>query len=265
MELFRQGQLTAAIEAMTAAVRTRPSDVAARSLLVELLCFQGDLERADRQLDALVRIDPQVATGVSLLRHLLRAETSRREVFERGRVPEFSGTPGKSLELRLRALTEVRQGNPIRAVQLVRDAESVEPELTGSCNGLAFSGFRDLDDLLGPVLEVVTATGAYYWIDAADVELLEPDSITHLVDMLWRPATLQTRTGIHGRVHLPALYFGSERCADGALQLGHATDWLACEGLGLVRGLGRREYLTGEVSVTILELKSLVLAVGAET
>lgn len=262
MESFRGGQLAIAIETVTASVRARPADLDERSLLCELLCFQGDLERADRQLDAVVRIDPQTVPGVTLLRQLLRAEICRREVFEQGRLPEFSGPPQESLQLRLRALTEIRCGDLQRAVELVREAEELEPELTGTIGDEEFRGFRDLDDLLGPVLEVITATGAYYWIDASDVEMLEPGPITHLADTLWRPATLQTRTGINGRIHLPALYIGSHLSPDGALQTGHATDWLDCGGVGLIRGIGRREYLVGGDAVTTLELARLTINVG---
>ncbi|MEI7699707.1 MAG: type VI secretion system accessory protein TagJ [Planctomycetia bacterium] len=262
MESFKAGRLAAAIESAAAAVRNRPTAVEERSLLSELLCFQGDLERADRQLDAVLRVDPQTLQGVSLMRHLLRSETSRREVFEQGRLPEFSGPPSASLQFRLRALTEFRGGAFQEAAELVRAAQELELDVEGECADVPFKGFRDLDDLLGPVLEVFTATGAYYWLEASEIETLEPDPILHLADMLWRPAAIQTRTGISGRVHLPALYYGSHLATDGSLQTGHATDWRESGHAGLVRGLGRREYLVGDEAVSALELQRLVLRSG---
>ena len=57
VELFQAGSLREAIELATAAVKAKPMEIAGRSILAELLSFSGDLERADKQLEAALLSD----------------------------------------------------------------------------------------------------------------------------------------------------------------------------------------------------------------
>jgi type VI secretion system protein ImpE len=109
-EHYQAGQLGEAVTAALADVRKGPADADARGLLCELLCFAGDLERADKHLDALSGMHPDLALGTSLFRQLLRAEQARREVFEAGRVPELLVPPSPALSLALRAAVALRGG-----------------------------------------------------------------------------------------------------------------------------------------------------------
>src|SRR5258705_4901662 len=92
-ELYRAGNLADAIRAQTDEVRAHPADVERRSFLAELLCIAGNLERADKQLETLEQQSPKSATSIALLRQLIRAETTRREVHASGRAPEFFAQP----------------------------------------------------------------------------------------------------------------------------------------------------------------------------
>ena len=80
--LYRAGKLTPAIEAANAAVRNDPADLSARVLLAELLIFAGNLDRADRILDAAAQI----------VGRLRRAE--ERVEAERVRVPDVDDRAG---------------------------------------------------------------------------------------------------------------------------------------------------------------------------
>ncbi len=256
VELFQAGSLREAIELATAAVKAKPMEIAGRSILAELLSFSGDLERADKQLEAALLSDPKSMPGISLMRHLIRSEITRKEVFEQGRVPEFIETPGPSQQKRLQALIALREGNPETAASLIAEALESAPDLKGSVNGRAFEGFCDLDDLLGTNFEVFTATGAYYWIEASQIVSLTFESVSHITDMLWRSAAIETRGNLQGRVHIPALYFGSSRSEDPKIQIGRTTDWIQNAGCP-VRGLGQREFLMGEEPVTVMEIEHL--------
>jgi len=256
-EFLQAGKLSEAVAAAVEAVRNNPSDIVARSTLSELLCFSGDLERADKQLDAAIQIDPDAVVGVSLLRHLIRSELSRREVLDEGRVPEFLTQPTEAQQARLKALVSLREGDHAGAKQLVEEANEAEPDISGTCNGTAFEGFRDLDDVLGPVIEVYTATGKYYWLSAGQVVSLEFSAIEHMSDMLWRSAQIQTIGDVSGRVHVPALYHGSHADDDPRVALGRTTDWKQTDDAGPVRGLGQREWLVGEDVIAITSVKTI--------
>ncbi|HXP05372.1 MAG TPA: tetratricopeptide repeat protein, partial [Stellaceae bacterium] len=84
-ELFRAGQLTAAIEAANAAVRNSPGDFSKRVLLAELLVFAGNIQRADLILDAAEKADPMTGVVVAEFHQLLRADTARHQCATEGR------------------------------------------------------------------------------------------------------------------------------------------------------------------------------------
>ena len=70
-------------------MKSAPTDINARLLLCDLLCFDSQLERADRQLDVLAQQASDMTAGIALYRQLIRAEAARRDLFESGRAPEF--------------------------------------------------------------------------------------------------------------------------------------------------------------------------------
>ncbi len=257
IDLFQAGNLTEAVAAATNAVRNKPTDVKARSLLCELLCYSGEFERADKQLDAALQTDPQTMTGVSLLKHLIRSELCRREVYRMGRVPEFLTLPTEPQKKRLEALICLRANQPGEAARLVTEAAELDPELHGEIDGAPFSEFLDLDDLLGPTLEVYTATGKYYWIGFDQIVSLEFSPVEHLSDMLWRAAAIETVGDINGRIHVPALYEGSEKSADERIRIGRATEWNKTDPAGPTQGAGQREFLVNDDVVPIMQISSL--------
>ncbi|HSG71383.1 MAG TPA: tetratricopeptide repeat protein, partial [Planctomycetaceae bacterium] len=69
-ELFSTGQIAQAVEIVTADVKKKPGDIESRALLAQLLCFKGELERADKQLDVISTQSPESAMTVALFRQL---------------------------------------------------------------------------------------------------------------------------------------------------------------------------------------------------
>ena len=253
---FRAGRIEEAISEAQAAVRSHPNDEGARYLLAELLCFTGELDKADKQLDALRDLDPKSMMTVSMFRQLIRSEQAREQFYHDGRVPEFIEKPSPSLELHLQASMLVREGNQAEASRVLTEAESQRPAVKGACDGEPFADFRDLDDLNSSFFEVYTATGKYYWLPFEKVEEIEfraPDRPRYL---LWRAARLSLREGADLEVHLPALYPGSARQSNVQCQLGRATDWRGGDGEP-TRGVGQRTFLIGEETRGIMEISSI--------
>jgi type VI secretion system protein ImpE len=254
-EHYQAGQLKEAIAAQTAEVKQHSADAGRRGFLCELLCFAGDLERADTQLDALSSLDPQAAMGISLFRQLIRAEQARRQFYTDGRLPEFLEQPTPVLRLHLEASIRLREGQPAEAARLLAQAEEQRPKPTGECDGQAFADFRDLDDLTASFFEVLTSNGKYYWVPIERVELLELRDLSRPRDLLWRRARMIVRDGPDGEVYLPTLYAGSHADEDERVRLGRATEWRGGDGAP-VRGVGLRTFLVGDEARTILEMKA---------
>jgi type VI secretion system protein ImpE len=133
--LFREGNVTDALAAATAAVRKAPTDIGARVLMAELLAFSGNIERADVVLDAAADLDPSTAVVVAEFRQLLRGELARRQLFSDGRVPEFLGEPSAAQQLALAAIVALRNGDAAEAGKLASQAEEqrVHPAMPTTC------------------------------------------------------------------------------------------------------------------------------------
>jgi type VI secretion system protein ImpE len=253
---YQSGDLGAAITAALEAVKQHPTDGKHRGFLCELLCLTGDLERADRQLDALLTQEPEVAAGIGLFRQLIRAEQARQQFFADGRLPEFLDQPSPVLRLHLEASVLLRDGKAAEAAALLDRAEAERIHVKGTCDGKAFDDMRDLDDLTAPFFEVLTSNGKYYWIPIERVESMELHAPARPRDLLWPRVHMIVAGGPDGEVYLPALYVGSHADADGRIRLGRVTDWRGGEGKP-VRGFGQRTFLLGEESRPLLEIREI--------
>lgn len=257
LHLFQEGNLAGAIAATNQLVKEKPTDVALRSLLAELLCVSGDLERAERMFEAIAQQDPKTALQVGSLRQLLRASQARRQVFREGRAPELLAVPPEHVTLRLEALIQLRSGNTAEAGATLARAEDLRPAVVGKHDDVAFSDFRDLDDLLAGILEVMTTTGKYYWVPMEQVDSLEFEAPKRMLDSAWRMAQISVRGGPQGEVAIPAIYPQRiEATLPDAVLLGRETNW---EELGpeCVLGEGLRTFLVGDESLTLLQLRRL--------
>jgi type VI secretion system protein ImpE len=255
-EHYQAGNLDEAVAAATQEVKRHPTDTSPRGLLCELLCFAGDFERADAQLDAIGHQDPQSMVGVAMLRQLIRAERSRQECFAEGRVPEFIEPPPEYLRRHLEAAICLRQGDLGEASRLLDEAESLRPRLAGTCDGEQFDDIRDIDDLTACFFEVLTSNGKYYWIPMESVESVEFRPPERPRDLLWRRVHMVARGGADGEVFIPALYPGSHAEPDDRVRLGRLTDWRGGEGAP-IRGIGQRIYVIDEQDRPLLELSKL--------
>src|SRR5271169_6295141 len=116
-ELFQAGKLDEAVQALGAELRENPADAKRRTFLFELLCFAGEYQRAEKQLDVLASDGRAAEMGALLYHAALHAERIRQTIFEKKDYP----------------LTE---------------PESDEP-LSGTLNGKPFEFFSDSDPRLG--------------------------------------------------------------------------------------------------------------------
>jgi type VI secretion system protein ImpE len=253
---YDTGDLSQAIQAAIDDVKKAPTDESARGFLCELLCFAGEWEKADRQLETIGHQNAKSAVGVAMFRQLIRAAQARQQFYDAGRVPEFLVEPDDELRLRLQASIALREGKTADATTLLEQAESQRPAVSGECNGQAFEGFRDLDDLAAGYFEVLTSTGKYYWVPVHAVELMEFHAPVRPQDLLWRRVHMIVTGGPDGEVFLPTTYPGTSSLSDDQLRLGRATDWSGDDS-SPIRGQGLRMFLAGENDLSILQLETV--------
>ena len=223
-QLFAEGKVREAEKALTAHLRERPADQAARTFLFELLCFAGDYTRAEKHLAVLAGAGPEAETGAIVYYAALNAERLRQETFQK--MPPSNAVPGSR---------------------------------PGLLNGKPFTDLRDADPEIGPRLEVFAA-GAYLWIPFVHVAMLNMEPPKRLRDTLWTPADLTTGASFDGKdlgeVLLPAIYPFSWKNPDEEVWLGRKTEWAADEE-GAEYPSGQKILLVDGEEFPFLEVRSL--------
>jgi type VI secretion system protein ImpE len=252
-EHYQAGRLAAAIEAQVQQVKAAPLDAGKRVFLFELLAFAGELQRADKQLQA-ISVETAASWGASVYQNLLAAEERRRKVFLGAARPEVFLDAPTFMTQRWDAIDQLAQGRVNVAVSLLEKSDAAAPDIRGTLNGKPVEGLRDADDLLAPILEVMVLRD-YVWVPWSQVRELEVEAPHHPRDLLWAPARIVLSDGEQRRAYLPVLYPGTHAAADDALKLGRLTDWLAPEGEGPVRGVGQHLLIAGDLDLGILELR----------
>lgn len=258
LKLLNEGKLDEAVAAATDAVRNAPANTALREILCELFCLQGDLLRADKQADTILVQEPQAAVTASLLRQLIRAETMRQECWREGRVPEFIGEPDEVCKRTLASMVAVRAEDPAVAMEELNQLADGMPELSGTCNSIPFEGFRDLDDMLLGVMEVLTSTGKYFMVPFSRIVSAEFAPVARPRDLLWRQCEMTVEDGPHGVVYIPSLYIDTDQSEDSPLRLGRATEWIETPEHP-VRGLGQRLFAAGDLEIGVMDIESLTI------
>jgi type VI secretion system protein ImpE len=254
-QLFKSGQLAEAINAQLAIVKAKPLEHGQRMFLFELLVFAGELDRAQRQIEAINYGQPELDAAVLDYRKNLASERARRLVFAGKGQPEFLRDPGEPVRQRLLGLLKLADNALPEATTAFQQANEQIVPLKGTLNGKPFDGLRDGDDCLGNVLEVY-ARGQYFWVPLAQISALTMNAPRSPRDLLWIPAHLEMQEGDAGSVFLPALYPGTDQEADPQLKLGRLTDW---RGADLVRGTGVKEFFVGSEQTSILDWRNLVV------
>ena len=223
-ELFDAGQLEAAIHAVSQEVKSKPSEMQPRTFLFELLCFAGEFDRAERQLDVIGHQNAQADLGVQVFRNNLKAERDRLRLFSDGLAPHFLTDPPAYVDLHLNAINRLREGQYDEVRLLLDQAEEERPALSGQLNGRQFLDFRDCDDLIASVLELIVHD-EYTWLPFEQIKRLEISAPKQLRDLMWAPARIEGIDGTVGEVFVPALYARSSEHSNDQVRLGRMTDW----------------------------------------
>jgi type VI secretion system protein ImpE len=230
-DLFKAGKLTEAISALTSQLRDNPADQRSRTFLFELLCFAGDYDRADKQLNILEQEGSKDSfLGTLLYKSALNAERTRQQMFERRSFPK----------------------------QPVNGASAA---VTGKLNGKPFKNLSDADTRIGDKLEIFAA-GDYMWISLRDIAAMRMEPPHRLRDLLWAPAKLITgptfRSRDLGEIFVPAISPLSWQHPDDKVRLGRVTEWCEDEN-GEVAPFGLKNLLVDSEEFPVLEIRELAI------
>lgn len=251
-ELLSSGQLDEAITQAQDILRKDPSATDVRACLIELLCLDGQLERADEMLMSLAKHQPDWLAGAANLRQLMRAQHSRLALADGKLADDVVATPGDQLEALLAVNLNLTEGKPEAASEAARNLEAGRTD-TRYRVGDQEGDFRDCDDSLAGFFEGLGTDGHYYLWLWSDIQEVEFHAATSPVELIWRRASVTLKDGRQGEVFVPLTYLRSQTANQ---KLGRETDWQEHDG-GLVTGLGLKTFLLGDDAVTLESVRRL--------
>ena len=260
-DLFDAGNLQGAIDQLTHDVKASPRDLHSRIFLFELLCFAGDFQRAERQLDATAQTsrDVKVEMGAQIYRSVLQAEKARQAFFTgASRLPKFFSEPPSYAALHAEAVGHLRQDRFDELEESLTKSDELYNPSKGEKDGAAFEDFKDADDLLGPFLEVFYQA-EYFWLPFKNIKKLEIQPPHTLRDLLWIPARIDLQDKPLGEVFVPVQYYGSSQHPDDLVKLGRMTDWKTV-GKETLLGAGQRMFLIDDAECSLLEIRKIEFA-----
>ena len=255
-QLFESGQLSEAISGLTEQVKSHPTDIGFRTFLFELLCFNGEWDRAVKQLDVISQQDVQLDPVAQAYRNIVKAEQSRGRFFSEGLKPNFLLDPPDYVNRHLEAGNRIRESNFSEAKLLLNESEANRRDISGTLDGTEFKNFRDCDDLLAPIIELFVVD-QYIWLPFEQITTLEFSEPQKPRDLLWSSCDITLSDGNPCHGFIPVLYWGSCEHDDEQIRMGRMTDWNTLDN-GPVLGLGQRTFLTDETDLAMLEVRKVV-------
>lgn len=260
-QLINQGQVGAALTALQNQIRSDPSNVKYRTFLFQLLCVQGQWNRALTQLNVAAEMDAAALPMAQTYREAIQCEALREEIFAGRRLPVVFGEPLQWIALLAEALQLEGQGNAAAGAQAraraLEDAAAVSGTISGTFAGsvgeAAFDWVADADLRLGPVFEAIV-NGRYLWVPMQHVSRVDIEAPEDLRDNVWMPVNFTFTNGASVVGLIPTRYAGTLGAAstDEPLLLARRTEWSE-DGFGL----GQRMFASDAGEYALMDVRSI--------
>ncbi|MGF1693217.1 type VI secretion system accessory protein TagJ [Photobacterium kagoshimensis] len=231
-------------------LKAQPKDSDLRSNFIELLCVDGQLERADQQLSLLIKQYPEFLIGGNNLRQLIHAAQARVDFFSGNATAQLLKGDAQEFEC-LVALNIARcQKKQAEIQQFAVQLESNRTQSGSVINQKNVEDCRDLDDSLAGYIELFGTDGQYYLVPFAEVERLQFMPVTSLVEHIWRKVSIEVNDGPSGDAFIPMTYVDSTTDAQ---KLARETDWVELSGTSVVVGQGQKMWLVGDSALPLAQ------------
>jgi type VI secretion system protein ImpE len=256
-ELIQQGKLMDARQQLVQEVKSAPGDLGKRTTLSQVLCFCGEWEKAERQLDAIAVQDAKREPSVAVYKNIIQAERERHAVLTMKQQPAFLSKTPLYFETYWTALTALSEGKAEEAESLFEAIEAQRPQISGTINGTPFTGIADTDSFLSFFLETIVHE-RYIWLPFESIREILITPPKTLFDLLWIPGQITTVEGLALNCCLPVVYAGSFAHEDERIRMGRLTAWSKIGGY-FIKAMGQRVLDAGGQDTAILDIREAVI------
>jgi type VI secretion system protein ImpE len=253
-QALREGDPQRALKLLQDQIRSAPADSKLRVFLFQLLCVQGQWERALNQLVVAGELDASTLAMVQTYREAIQCERLREQVFLGKRAPLLFGEPEAWVALLIEALLHEGQGDNGAARKLRDQAFEQAPASSGTVDGQKFEWMADADMRIGPVIEAVI-NGRYYWVPMTRLAKIDIDPPVDLRDSVWMAAHFEFIHGGEAVALIPTRYPGTD-LSQSQLALARQTEWNEAQP-GFFTGWGQRVLTTDLGDLALMDVRAI--------
>ena len=257
-ELIKNGQVKEALASLTEEVRDNPSDASLRTFLFQLLCINGQYQRALTQLKVVQELDTITMAMAKTYQQVLQCEMLREAVYKGEKTPLIFGEPPEWIAPLFEALKLEGEGHISKAETMRQEAYQNIPTVSGSVNGENFEWIADADSRIGPFMEGII-DGRYFWIPFECISSLKLSEPEDLRDLIWLPCEFHWANGGDAVGFIPARYPESGKDEDPQIQMGRKTDWIQL-GEQSYTGKGQKLLTTEQNDYPLLAIREITLS-----
>ena len=255
LEALKEGNFDAALSAAKIAVRDDPGEPEARAQLFQIFCLNGEWDRADAQLEALLTSSQAQAPIWKQFQILIKLEKQRQEAHATSTAPAIVGDPEDWMAGFAKAFELHMSGDVAGGAVLREEALADASAAPGKIDDQEFEWVMDGDARYGPMLEAFLPTeGDYCWVPFTALTSLRIEKPSQLNHFIWAPAHFTWRDGrvLHG--YVPVRYVGSENSENREHTMARGTDWVDA-GSDVFTGMGQRVLMSSDDDFPILDLR----------
>ncbi|WP_038891236.1 type VI secretion system accessory protein TagJ [Vibrio campbellii] len=249
-----EGNLQQAITLIIKDIKASPKDAGLRSSFIELLCIDGDFERADDQLIQSIKLFPEYLSGASQLRHMVKAAQARKDFTGGAATAQFIEFDQQANELVVDLNLAIKNEEFDHGYELAQSLENMREQKRFLQGTREFEDVRDIDDRLSGYIELFSTAGNYFLVPIKNIKQLDIKQASSMLEHVWRPVEFDIEGLGEGEGHMPLTYIDS---ITDAQKLGRETDWRQLGESELFVGLGQKCWLVGDKALPIFELNTL--------
>lgn len=253
-----ESSLAVRLERVKAEIRRSPENAEHRAAYFQLLCVQGDWERAADQLALIEKFDSKNVLFTQAYGRALRCEMERKRVHAGSDDPIIFGDPADWMGSLIESFRLARDQQWEAAAKAQAAAFEGAPETPGKINGVEIAWLVDADSRFGPMLEAFVE-GHYRWVPFMRLSRLEIEAPTHIIDTVWMSAKFTWTNGGQVDGLIPTRYFGTESSEDETLRSAHGLVWNEPFD-GYYVGIGVRQFAWDSGDKLIAEVREIQFA-----
>jgi len=257
VELINNEKLSEARALLISDIKTDPENFETRSLLFKVYCFYEEWDKADNQLNILLKNKSEYQEQFEFFKMLIKTEKERCECHLNNICPPCLPKKPNYMSQFEEYRYKVKGKKNDEAVSILLNIDK-ERSIKLTYNGLNYNDLKNTDDLIPFFIEAFIHD-KYVWIPFEYIKHIEIAKPETLLDLVWIYSNLILEGGMKITCKIPSRYINSGKHEDDLIKMGRKTDWISLNNK-LYQGIGQQVFDIEKNQIRIFDLGDLTFS-----